>query len=150
MYKSESILGLVGSILSSICAFFILAGTLLGAFYFNMFTPFLQRLVDTYAAPWGWTFDAAMQLALPAFIVIAAVWFVLAAASLILGFLGTAKLKGDDKNGGVLLIIAGALSFFSVFSFIQFVLFIVGGIMAVSKKQPPAEIAPQGQVNGQA
>ncbi len=148
MYKSESILGLVGSVLSSICAFFILAGTLLGAFYFNVFTPFLQRIIDTWAAPWGWTFDAAMQLALPAFIVIAAVCFVLTVASLILGFLGTARLKNDDKNGGVLLIIAGALSFLSVFTFIPFVLFIVGGIMAVSKKQRPAETLAQGQGNG--
>lgn len=141
MYKSETTLGLVASVLSSICAFFILAGSLIVALYFNVLSPFIQHVIDTYAAPWGWTYDVAIQLALPAFIVIAAIWLVLAVASLILGFLGTARLKRDDKSGGILLIIAGALSLLSIFALIPFVLFLVGGIMAVTKKPSPAELA---------
>jgi uncharacterized BrkB/YihY/UPF0761 family membrane protein len=145
MYKSESTLGLVASVLSSVLAFFILAGSLLVTLYFNLLSPFIQHIIDKYAYPWGWTYDTAMQLALPVFIVIASIWFVLAAASLVLGFLGTAKLRGDDRNGGVLLLVAGALSFLSVFAFIPFVLYLVGGIMAVSKKPRPEDLpAPEG------
>lgn len=134
MYKSESTLGLVASILSSILAFFILVGSVLSIVYFNLFEPAIHHLVDTYAGPWGWTYDTAIPMAVPVIIVIAALWLVLAAASLILGFLGTAKLKNDNKDGGILLIIAAALSFLSVFAFIPFVLYLIGGIMAVTKK----------------
>jgi hypothetical protein len=141
MYKSEYTLGLVASILVAIFAFFILVGSILGIMYFNIFEPVIHRLVDTYAAPWGWTYSATVPLVVPVLIIIASVWFLLAAASLVLGFLGTARLKNDDKNGGVLLIVAGGLSFLSGFAFIPFVLFLVGGIMAVSKK-PRIESAP--------
>lgn len=144
MYKSESTLGLVASILSSVLAFFILAGSILCIVYFNVFEPAIHRLVDTYAGPWGWTYDTAIPMAIPVLIVIASVWLILAVGSLVLGFLGTARLNNNDKNGGVLLIIAGALSFLSIFAFIPFVLYLIGGIMAVSKKPRPAEVpAPE-------
>jgi hypothetical protein len=144
MYKSESTLGLVASILSSVFAFFILVGSVFGILYFNMFEPVIHQLVDQFAGPWGWTYDTAIPMATPILIVIASVWLVLAVAVLILGFLGTSRLRNDDKSGGVMLIVAGGLSFFSVWAFIPFVLYLVGGIMAVSKKPRPAETpAPQ-------
>lgn len=138
MYKTESTIGLVGSIIGAVLSFLFLVGTLLVIFFFSFFEPFLHDIFNQYVAvhvfKFGWTYETIMTLGIPFIAVCAAAALVIAAASFTLGFIGTAKLNRDDKNGGVLLIVGGALALISILGFIPFVLMLVGGIMAVSRK----------------
>jgi hypothetical protein len=138
MYKTESTLGLVGSIIGAVLSFLFLIGTLLVIFFFNFFEPFIHGAFNQFAADhimrFGWTYENIVTFGVPVIAVCAAAALVIAAASFILGFIGTAKLNRDDKNGGVLLIVGGALALISIVGFIPFVLMLIGGIMAISRK----------------
>lgn len=143
MYKTETILGLTGSIIAAVFTALSVAGTLLAIFFIDLIGPTAYSFIDRFLIikNWvisDWSYGTFMNLASFVIIVCVGAGVVIAAASFILGFLGTAKLRRDDKGGGVLLIIAAALAFISVIGLIPFVLMLVGGIMAVSKKAPPA------------
>jgi hypothetical protein len=138
MFKAESVLGLIGSILATIIAVLSLACCTIGAFFFQTFKPVITEFLSHYDFPLHTGVIKALDsAAVPALaVIIACIWFVLAAASFILGYVGTSMLKKDNKNGGVVLIVAAVLALFSVCNFIPFVLMLVGGIMAVSKRLP--------------
>ena len=136
MYKTESTLGLIGSILGIIAVVLILIIGLLVGFVFNAFDAALEEA--------GWeVVDNGINAVAGFAIGWVVIGLVLALASVILGFIGTGKLRSDDKNGGVFLIIAGALALISLFTggwygIATTVLFLVGGIMALTKKAPAA------------
>ncbi len=141
MYKTESILGLTGSIIAAVFTALCVAGTVLVVVFIDTLGPWIFNIVERYAVVKDWMFvdwssGVFVSLATTAIIVCAAVGVIIASASFILGFIGTSKLRSEDKSGGVLLIVAAAISFISVIGFIPFVLFLIGGIMAVSKRQP--------------
>lgn len=146
MYKTESVLGLIGSIIGAIFTFLCLAGTLISLFFYSAFEQLLHNVYnnwvtvrfDGYVIP----YETLTSVVLPVVAVCAVAALAIAAASVILGFVGTAKLNRDDRNGGVLLIVGGALALLSVVGFIPFVLMLVGGIMAVSRR--PAAAAQSG------
>lgn len=138
MYKTESSLGLIGSIISAVFTFLFLAGTLIAIFCYSFFEPIVHNVYDnwvmTHVVQYGFTYENLTAFVLPVVAICALVAAVIASASFILGFIGTAKLNRDDRNGGVMLIIAGVLALISIVGFIPFVLQLVGGIMAVSKR----------------
>ncbi len=148
MYKTESTLGLVGSIIGAVLTFFVLIGTLFTTFFFSYFEPVLKNLflryVPDHVLGYGLTYDSFSEWIVPMIAIFAAAAIAVAAASFILGFLGAAKLNRDDKSGGVLLIVGGSLALVSFIGFIPFVLMLVGGIMAVSRKP---SIAAQPGIN---
>lgn len=150
MYKTESTLGLVGSIIGAVVTFFVLVGTLLAIFFFSYFEPVLSNILTRYVPDfffYGFTNEMLANFVIPFFAIFAAVAIITAAASFILGFTGTAKLNRDDKSGGVLLIVGGALALVSFVGFIPFALMLVGGIMAVSKKPSAATQPTAGSVS---
>jgi hypothetical protein len=138
MYKTESILGLIGSIIGAVFTFFCLAGTLIATFFFSSVEPLVDNILTNYAHgpvfSHGFAYESLSGFVVPIVAICGGAAVVIAAASFILGFIGTAKLNRDDKSGGVLLIVGGALALLSVAGFIPFVLLLIGGIMAVSKK----------------
>jgi hypothetical protein len=134
MYKIESVLGLVASILAAVVSVLSLAGSLLCWLFIDYFEPVIHNIFNRYLESWGFEYNALVNFLSGAFIILVIIGFVISAASFILGFIGTSKLKKGEKGGGVLLIVAGVLSLISVFEFIPFILFLVGGIMAVTKK----------------
>ncbi len=136
MYKSESVLGLIGSILGAIATFLYTAGVIIIAFFYNTIEPVVHGFLNNFLCRINIDYCTFIgTLAGSLFIICAAIGFVIAAASFILGFIGTSKLNKGSKNGGVLLIIAAGLALISVVGFVPFVLMLIGGIMAVSKKE---------------
>ncbi len=136
MYKTESVLGLIGSIFASVVAALALAGTILIAVFFDTIEPFLRDVINSNVSRFHLNVDIVLNAASGILVFIAVIAFIITVALVVLGFIGTAKLRKGDKGGGVLLIIAGAIAFLSAIGFIPSVLFLVGGIMAVSKKEP--------------
>ncbi len=123
MYKTESTLGLIGAIIGIVVFIIMLiVGLVLGA---------LGSLAVGYGGG--------------ALIALAIVGIILTLVSFILGFVGSSKLRKDEKSGGVLLIVSGALSFIAIFvggwyAVFSAALLLVGGIMALVKK-PQAPVA---------
>lgn len=138
MYKNESTLGLVGSVIAAVFTFLFLVGALLTVFLFGYLEPMIHDFYNEYATVHinghYVTYESLMTFGIPFIAACAAAAFVVAVASFILGFLGTSKLNRNDRNGGVLLIVGGALALISVVGFIPFILMLIGGIMALSKK----------------
>lgn len=138
MYKTESILGLTGSIIGAVFTVLFLFSALFLIFFFGAFEPILHTFYDNWVSShvvtYGFNYDALASLAVPVIAVCAGIAFVIAAASVILGFVGTARLNRGDKSGGVLLIVAASLAFISVVGFIPFVLLLIGGTMSVARK----------------
>lgn len=140
MYRSEYILGLIGSILATVSASLIfILSIVVGAILrlpalidikeFKFFGPVLRG-----------TAGIAGMTALIA--VIFSILIIVAAA--VLGFIGTSKLRNDNKKGGILLVIAGGLLLFppylgsGIFGTAISVLFFIGGIIALTKKANPS------------
>jgi hypothetical protein len=135
MYKTEYTLGLIGSILAAVFAFFSFLGCIIAAIFFNALVPYLGDILKNTDVPYNVDITGIIGTIPDIIIIVVIVLLIFAAASLILGFLGTAKLNKNDKTGGVLLITAGVLSLITICEFIPFVLFLIGGIMALTKKQ---------------
>ncbi len=137
MYKTEATLGLVGNILGIIAvALILIVGLIVGVLIGGLAATAAEYGVDTT--------EVAVQAGGGVALLI--VGIVLAIASVVLGFIGTAKLKKEDKKGGILLIIAGGLGIVSLFTggwygIAMIVLYLIGGIMAVTKK-PAVPMAP--------
>lgn len=136
MYKTESVLGLVGSILSIVSASFIGIfalfcrlimrwTTITGSHMFRFFGPAFE------------TGETIMGIAAAIMIIIA---LTILCASAILGFIGTSMLRKDNRRGGLLLVIAGAITLLpsylgsGIFGTAIAVLFFISGIMSLTKK----------------
>ncbi len=135
MYKTESTLGLIGSILAVISASFTLIFSLL--FRLIGWTIFMGSRLLSFFGPFaesgGKMFGGAVILA-------SVFGLLVTVASVILGFVGTSQLRSGRKQGGVLLIVAGGLMLLpsymghGPFGTIISVLFFIGGIMALTRK----------------
>lgn len=135
MYKTESTLGLIGSILAVISASFTFIFSLL--FRLIGWTVFMGSRLLSFFGPFaetgGQVFGGAVILA-------SIIGLMITVASVILGFIGTSQLRSGRKQGGVLLIVAGGLMLLppymghGPFGTIISVLFFIGGIMALTKK----------------
>jgi hypothetical protein len=131
MYKTESTLGLVGNILGIIAIALILIVSLVIGALLNAAT---NALVQE-----GFEVSSDVTAAAGAGVAVIIIGLIISIASVVLGFMGTAKLKKDDKKGGIFLIIAGALALVSLFTagwfgIVSMVLYFIGGIMAMTKK----------------
>ena len=172
MYKKESTLGLVGSILGIVAIVFILvfrvifggAGAIVGSQYMSEYGNELSDFSDEFNAEFGddfGEFDDAYQLYLDDYdalvvaeavrkIVTGIIAILLLIAGVILGFIGKGKLQREDKTGGILLIVSGGLAAIAMFmagwafAFVTAMaaLCLTGGIMVVAKRTSPAPIAP--------
>lgn len=136
MYKTESTLGLIGSILSAVSAFFIFVFAFICRVMFNWAT-FTGTHMFRFFGP---AFEAGGTIMGIAAAVIVVIALLIIGAEAALGFIGTSMLRKDNKKGGVLLVIAGALALLpsyigsGVFGTAIAVLFFIGGIMALTKK----------------
>jgi hypothetical protein len=141
MFKTESVLGLVGSILECVAVFFTLIFSVIIAFIGAAAVNYADQINQAASEAGVDVSNAvvAVQNAGPA-IAMVIIGLVLAIAAIILGFMGYAKLKKDNKQGGILLIVAGGLCLIALCASANFfvipslVLFLIGGIMAVAKK----------------
>ncbi|MDD5016494.1 MAG: DUF4064 domain-containing protein [Eubacteriales bacterium] len=119
-YKAEFTLGLIGSIIGIIVfVIMLVVGVIVGV---------LGAAAYMYGMGGG-------------LIALAIFGVILSLVAFILGFVGTGKLNKNDKSGGILLIVAGGLSFISIFvggwyAIFTAALLLTGGIMAVAKKPP--------------
>jgi hypothetical protein len=136
MYRTESTLGLIGSILAVISAsltfvFSLIFRLLLG------WTMSMGSKMFNFFGPYGDTGGALFGGA----IVIAVVFgLLITVAAVILGFIGTSMLRNGRKQGGTLLVIAGGIMLLpsymghGPFGSIIAILLLIGGIMALTKK----------------
>lgn len=136
MYKTESTLGLIGSIISAVLAFFILVFALLLRILFRM-TTFTGSHMFRFFGP---AFESGETVAGIAAVVVVVMALLILGGAAVLGFVGTSMLRRENKKGGILLVIAGALTLLpsyigsGVFGTAISVLFLIGGIMALAKK----------------
>lgn len=135
MYKTEATLGLVGNILGIIAiALMLIVGLVIGVIIGGLAATAAEYGVDASQVTMDATASASIGLVI--------LGLVLAIASVVFGFIGTSKLKKEDKKGGIFLIIAGGLGVVSLFTggwygIAMIVLYLIGGIMAVTKKAAP-------------
>ena len=120
VYKAEFVLGLIGSITGTVA--------------------FILSII----------FGVAFGVLSVGFLIVPAIiTSTLLLVAFILGFVGTSRFSHNDKSGGVLLVVAGGLSFIGIivafyaawFSFLSMPLFFIGGIMALVRKPqaPPVQ-----------
>ena len=152
MFKTEATLGLVGSILGVVsCLILIIVVLVVGLFIGAVATGFDEAMMDFDEAmmefdDYEMDMTSSASQAAGAAVGIVIVGVLLSVASVVLGFIGSAKLKKDNKKGGLLLVIAGGLSLISLFTagfwgIATTVLFLIGGIMAMTKKETAAPVA---------
>jgi len=138
MYKKESTLGLVGSILGIVAIVLILifrviiggaGAAAIGSQYMYEFGDEMSQLSEEFNAEFGEEFgefddaygeymdgyDALVVAAAIGRIVTGIIAMLMLIAGVILGFIGKGKLQREDKKGGVLLIVAGGLAFVAMF-----------------------------------
>jgi len=148
MYKTEATLGLIGAIIAIIAAILILVvGLIVGLLLSNANQAMAEfdALMEEYADETELAEYNVARGAVGGAIAMVIIGFVLVVASAVLGFIGSAKLRADNKKGGILLVIAGGLSLISLFlggwwGILSMVLFLVGGILVLVKKEtPPAQ-----------
>ena len=142
MYKTESTLGLIASILCAIGAALLLIGLLATILFAGSAQWFLNNITWDIHMPFhmhnmmGW---AAGLASLGVGVVL-----VFKIAATVLGFVGVSHLNKDNRNGGVLLLVAAGLTLISG-GFITMVLLLIGGVLVLSKKEPvPLQPPPQG------
>jgi len=146
MFRTEATLGLIGSIIAIVAAILILiVGLVVGLLLSgaNEMMAEFDEMMEEYADDAEMVEYNAAKGAVGGAIAMVIIGFVLVVASVVLGFIGTAKLRKENKKGGILLIIAGGLSLVSLFlggwwGIVSMVLFLVAGIMALVKKNAPA------------
>lgn len=137
MYKSEYTLGLVASILNAIATALLLIGLL----FTILFAGTAERFIDFFR----WDFNLPflihdmVGLATGIAALVIGLFFVLCAAATIVGFVGISQLNKNNRNGGVLLLVAAGLSLLSALGFVTMILLLIGGVIALSKKEtiPP-------------
>ena len=134
MYKSEYTLGLVASILNAIAAALLLIGLL----FTLIFAGTAERFIDFFR--WNihmpFLVHDVLGLATGIAALVIGICFVLSAAASIVGFVGASQLNKNDRNGGVLLLVAAGLSLLSALGFVTMILLLIGGVIALSKKEP--------------
>ena len=149
MFKTEATLGLVGAILGAVaCLLAIIIVLVVGLLLNTAASAYDDAMAEFDEAFEGFDdydmeVSTAVSTAAGAAVGVVIIGIVLSIASVVLGFIGSAKLRKDDKKGGILLIVAGGLSLVSLFTagfygIATMVLFLIGGIMALAKKAPVA------------
>jgi hypothetical protein len=138
MFRTESTLGLVASILCVIGAALLLIGLLAAILFAGTAQWFFENCrwgmhmpyyFHDFMAP-GFAGMAAGLVSLSV-----GVLLVFKAAAAVLGFVGVSQLNRDNRNGGVLLLLGAGLSLLSG-GFISMVLLLIGGVLALSKRGP--------------
>lgn len=136
MYKAESTLGLIGSILCVISASLTFVFSLIFRIILG-WTMFMGSHMFSFFGPYANTGGAIFGGA----VVIAVIFgLMVTVAAVILGFVGTSQLRNGRKQGGTLLIIAGGLMLLpsymghGPFGTVISILFFIGGIMALTRK----------------
>jgi hypothetical protein len=149
MFKTEATLGLVGAILGIISCLLVIIVVLVVGIFLNAAATAFDESMAEFDEAFGEFEDYDMEVSTAvsqgagAAVGIVIVGLVLSIASVVCGFIGSAKLRKDNKSGGILLIVAGGLSLISLFTagfwgIATMVLFLIGGIMALAKKAPVA------------
>ena len=146
MFKTEATLGLIASILGIIAVVLLLIIGLLVGIVFNAANTYMDEFdaaMEEYADADDMMDYNSAKTAVGAGIAVIVIGIILMISSVVVGFIGTSKLRTDNKKGGILLIVAGGLSLISLFlggfwGIASVVLFLIGGIMAVAKKETPA------------
>ena len=137
MYKSEYTLGLVASILNAIMAALLLIGLL----FTILFAGTAERFISFFRWDGGMPFfiNDMIGLATGIAALVIGIIFILTTAAAIVGFVGVSQLNKNDRNGGVMLLISAGLSLLSAQGFITMILLLIGGVIALSKKDtaPP-------------
>ncbi len=136
MYKTESTLGLIGSILSAVCASLVFLFSIVFTLLLRWSTVAGSRLLRFFG-PVIETGGAVIGA-----VAVIAVVFGLAVliTAAVLGFLGTSMIKRENRRGGILLVIAGGLMLIppylgaGVFGTAISILFFIAGIMALTKR----------------
>lgn len=146
MFKTEATLGLVASIIAIIAVILMLIVTLVVGLLANVGVSALDDMMEEYADDASMAEYNAAKASAGGAVALVVIGLILMIASVVVGFIGTSKLRADKKQGGILLIAAGALSLISLFlggfwGIVSMVLFLVGGIMAVAKKETPVASA---------
>ena len=128
MYKTERVLSLVGAIIGAV------------AFFWMLIVGLIMGVLGAAAMMYG---GGGAGLLVGAIIAV-----ILSLVSFILGFVGSSKLKKEDKKGGVIAIVAGGLALIAcIVGFIaaagwfmipSVVLYLIAGIMVMTKKAPAA------------
>ena len=151
MYKTEATLGLIGSILAAIGLVLLLiigliVGILVGgaAQQIDMQVAEMDKYMEEYASAEDLAEYNAAKGVVGVGIAGVIVSLILLIAAVVLGFMGTAKLRADNKKGAILLIIAAVcclipLFFLQWWGIVSLVLFAVAGIMVLTKKGTPAQ-----------
>ena len=143
MFKTESTLGLIASIIAIIAVVLMLIVTLIIGALVNAGMSAFDDVMEEYADDASMAEYNAAKTSAGGAVALVIVGVILMIGSVVTGFIGTSKLKAENKSGGILLIVAGALSLISLFlggfwGIVSMVLFLVGGIMAITKKAAPA------------
>lgn len=139
MYKTESTLGLIGSILAVISASLSFVFSLVFRLILG-WTAFMGSRMFSFFGPYAETGGAIFGGALVLGVIFG---LMVTVAAVILGFIGTSHLRNGRKQGGTLLIVAGGLMLLpsymghGPFGAIIAVLFLIGGIMALTRKVNP-------------
>jgi hypothetical protein len=139
MYKSEYTLGLVASILNAVWTALLLIGLVATI----LFAGTAEWFIDSF----GWDIhipfyvNDMVGLATGIAALAVAVVFVFGVAATVLGFVGVSHLNKNNRNGGVLLLVGAGLSLLSG-GFITMILLLIGGVLALSRKEPAVPQQP--------
>ncbi len=133
MYKTESTLGLIGSILSAVSVAITFVRSLTSVIWMRM-----PDFTDSWDLPFR-SFTGFGTAFIGAGIVAVIFGLLVMSTVTVLGFVGTSMLKSENKRGGVLLVVAGGISLIiphagSFPGTAVAVLLLIGGIMALTKK----------------
>jgi hypothetical protein len=140
MFKTESVLGLVGAILECVAVFLTLIFSVILAAGAAFVANNLDELTKAASEAGVDVSNATVAVAGAGGVIVGVIiGLVLSVAAIVLGFMGYSRLKKGNKQGGILLIVAGGLGVVSLFlggyfGVVATVLFLIGGIMAVAKK----------------
>ena len=143
MFKTEATLGLIASIIAIVAVVLMLIVSLVVGLLLNAGMSAFDEMMEEYADDSSMAEYNAAKASAGGTVALVIIGLILMIGAVVTGFIGTSKLKANNKSGGILLIVAGALSLISLFlggfwGIISMVLFLVGGIMAATKKDAVA------------
>ena len=143
MFKTEATLGLIASIFAIIAVVLMLIFSLIVGFLVNAGLNAFDDMMEEYADDASMAEYNAAKATAGGGVALVIIGMILMIGSVVTGFIGTSRLKADNKSGGIMLIIAGGLALVSLFlggwwGIVSVVLFLVGGIIAATKKDVPA------------
>jgi hypothetical protein len=142
MYKSESTLGLIASILNAVITALLLIALIAVVLFSGSAEWFFDRFHASFHFPMhDIPLHEFMGMAAGFAALAIGILLVFSAASMVLGFIGVSQLNKENRDGGVLLLVASGLSLLSG-GFVRMVLLLIGGVLALSKR-PAVPPPPQ-------